>query len=77
MNFVEDETPDDDRSSEAIAYGWVGRITTLSLGMVLPGLLGYGVDRLLGFRALFVLLGFALGIGIGVWQLVRLTSSTS
>ncbi len=65
--------PDDDRSTEAEAYGSAWHVITIALGMVLPGVLGLGVDRLLGLRALFVLLGFAGGLVLGIWQLVQLT----
>ena len=63
----------DDRSAMAIALGWVSRITTLSVVMVAPGILGYVVDRQLGTVALFTIVGMALGMVLGMWSLLRAT----
>ncbi len=61
----------------AQAMAWVSRITTISFEMVLPGLLGIWVDRKLGTKVLFTLLGFAAGLTVAVWHLVRIASSDS
>lgn len=53
--------PADDRSAQAIAYEWAARVMTISLEMVVPGLLGYWLDQRLGTKAVFLLCGFALG----------------
>ena len=45
----------------ARASQWTSRIMTISLEMVLPGLAGYWLDQKLGTKALFMLVGFALG----------------
>ena len=63
----------DDRSPLAVAMGWVSRITTLAAVMVIPGILGYVIDRRIGTVALFTILGMALGMGIGMWSLIRAT----
>ena len=47
----------DERTVMAQAMAWVSRITTISFEMVLPGLLGIWVDRKLGTKVLFTLLG--------------------
>ncbi len=57
----------------AIALVWVSRITTISIQMVLPGVVGYWIDQQLRTKALFTLLGFGLGMGIGMWQLILAT----
>lgn len=57
----------------ALALDWVSRITTIALMMVLPGIAGYWVDGKLGTRALFALLGFGLGMFVGMWQLIKQT----
>ena len=57
------------RSATAKAALWVSRVTTISLGMVLPGLAGYWLDTKLGTRVVFLLVGFALG---GYWAFVQL-----
>ena len=45
----------------ARAAQWTSRIMTISLEMVLPGLAGYWLDQKFGTRALFMLIGFAVG----------------
>ncbi len=67
----------DERSSIAVAFGWASRITTTAVGMVIPGLVGFWLDQRLGTLVLFTLLGFGSGVTIGIWQLVRMTSSTN
>lgn len=58
----------------AVAMRWVSRITTVSLEMVLPGLAGMWADREWGTVVLFTLLGFGLGMAVGIWHLIRMTS---
>lgn len=43
--------------------------------MVVPGFAGYYLDGLLGTRVLLTILGFALGVTFGIWQLMRLAGS--
>lgn len=57
----------------AVAMEWVSRIVTVSLEMVLPGLGGEWLDRRWGTSPFLLLLGLALGLSLGVWQLVRMT----
>ena len=57
----------------AVALTWVSRITTVSVLMVLPGVVGYWLDGRFGTRVLFTLLGFALGMLLGMWQLIQMT----
>ena len=45
----------------------------VSLEMVLPGLAGYWIDKQLGTRVLFLLVGFAFGSTAAVIHLVRMT----
>jgi F0F1-type ATP synthase assembly protein I len=66
-------TPPDDRSPTAKAYQWATRIMVVSLEMVLPGLLGYWLDRQLGTVLVFMIIGLALGCTGGLWHLIRLT----
>jgi hypothetical protein len=68
----------DDRSSIAVAYTWASRIIGVSLEMVIPGLIGVwldGNDRL-GTRVVFTILGFAVGMVLGLWHLIRMTTPT-
>ena len=65
-------SPPDERSPLAVAVEWVARITTVSLEMVLPGLAGQWLDHQLG-TSFLVLLGFALGLSVGMWHLLLMT----
>ena len=46
---------------------------TVSMEMVVPGLVGYAIDRLIGTVFLLSLLGFALGMTLAIWHLLRMT----
>jgi ATP synthase protein I len=64
----------DDQSSYANAMAWVSRITSISIEMVLPGLIGYYlIDRWLGTKVVFLILGLIVGFAGGIWQLIKLT----
>jgi hypothetical protein len=56
----------------ALAIEWVAKITTVGLEMVLPGIFGQWLDERWGTRFLG-LAGFALGITVGIWHLLRMT----
>jgi hypothetical protein len=56
----------------AIAIEWVAKITTIGLEMVLPGIFGLWLDGRWGTQFLG-LLGFALGVTVGIWHLLRMT----
>lgn len=58
--------PKDDRSPLAVGLEWSSRITTVALEMVVPALLGYWIDQKLGTRLVFLVLGAALGFGMGL-----------
>src|SRR5215212_8684490 len=68
-------TPSNDRSQTAKAYQWATRIMIVALEMVLPGLVGSWVDRQLGTKILFTLLGFAGGCTAAVMHLIRMTKA--
>ena len=63
-----------DLSGMAEAMNWVSKITTVALEMVLPGLAGLWLDNHLETRILAVL-GFALGVPLGMWHLIAMTMS--
>jgi hypothetical protein len=67
------KNPPDERSPIAIASQWVSRIVTVSLEMVVPGLLGLWVDMRLGTKGLFTLIGFIGGSVTAMWHLLRMT----
>ncbi len=45
--------------------------------MVVPGVGGYWLDQKLQTKFIFTLIGFALGMTIGMWQLIQATKSMS
>lgn len=49
-------------------------MTAVSLEMVIPGMIGYWIDRQLGTILLFLVLGLALGVTLGIVHLVRMTA---
>ena len=68
----------DDQSSYANAMVWVSRITSISMEMVVPGLIGYYLlDRWLGTKVVFLILGLILGLVGGMWQLIKLTKQNN
>lgn len=56
----------------ALAIEWVAKITTVALQMVVPGIVGHYLDQRFGTSVL-ALAGFALGVVLGLWQLIRWT----
>jgi ATP synthase protein I len=72
-----DNSPDD-QSSYANAMAWVSRITSISMEMVVPGVIGYYLlDRWLGTKVVFLILGLILGFVGGIWQLIKLTKQNN
>jgi prepilin signal peptidase PulO-like enzyme (type II secretory pathway) len=68
----------DSRSPIAIAYAWAWRVITISFMMVIPGLGGLWLDRWLGLLpVVFTLLGFGLGMVLGILQLLHIADSQS
>ena len=65
----------DQRSPTAVAYQWASRIITVSIEMVLPGLAGYWLDRRFGVIPLFTVAGFGVGLVLGMWHLIRMSSA--
>ena len=63
-----------DLSWMAEGMNWVSKITAVALEMVLPGLAGLWLDNQLETRFL-TLLGFALGVPLGMWHLIAMTKS--
>lgn len=68
--------PPDNRPPMAVAMEWVSRIITVALEMVLPGLAGDWLDKRWGTSYL-ALIGFALGVTVGVWHLLAISKSTA
>jgi hypothetical protein len=56
---------------------WVGRIVVFALETVLPGLGGRMLDDRFGIGPVLMLLGFALGMSVGLWHLLAMTASAA
>ena len=64
----------DDRSAPVKAYARASEVIVVAGSMVIPGLLGLGLDKLLATQAVFTIVGFGLGLILGIWRLVNLSS---
>ena len=67
----------DDRSAAAKAAAWASRIMTISLEMVVPGLVGYWLDTKLGTKFVLMLVGFVLGFTAAIKHLLHLTQKNA
>lgn len=65
--------PPDDRAPLVRAYGRASRGIGVAIGMVVPGLVGYYLDTRWGTRPWIMMAGFAVGVTLGIAQLVRMT----
>ena len=63
----------DDRSPSVKAYAMASQVIAIAGTMVVPGLIGLGIDRWLETRAVFTIVGFGLGLVVGVWQIMKLS----
>lgn len=68
---------DDERSLIAKAWGVGYQATSISLEMVVPGLVGLWVDRLVGTLPLFLILGVIFGMTAGMMHLVQFAKRVS
>ena len=60
----------DDRSPTAKALSKVTQITSISLMMIIPAILGYFVDQYFGTLILFTAIGLVVGVAAAVKQLI-------
>jgi len=51
---------------------WTSRVTTISLEMALPGLLGHWADQHWGTEPVLLVLGVIAGFTAGMWHLIKL-----
>ena len=62
----------DDRSAAVKAYAMASQVIAVAATMVVPGLLGLWLDGILATGAVFTIVGFGLGLTLGIWQIVHL-----
>jgi len=62
----------DDRPPLVLAYEWSARITSISLELVIPVLVGYWLDQRWGTHPWLVLVGAGLGFAAATLSLMRL-----
>ena len=65
----------DDRSFYALLYQQAAQVSVIALEMVIPVVIGVGLDRLFGTVVLFAILGAVFGMALGFWQLIRIAQS--
>lgn len=65
----------DDRSPMAKSFSKASEVTSISIMMIVPGLVGYWIDQKVGSVLVFTLLGLALGMGVAFRQLMILVSN--
>ncbi|HJS08748.1 MAG TPA: AtpZ/AtpI family protein [Pirellulales bacterium] len=68
--------PQDKRPPMAVAMEWVSRITTVALEMVVPGVIGWFIDRWLG-TGFIAIIGFGLGLVGGMYHLIVMANSAN
>jgi len=56
----------------ALAMEWVAKITTVGLQMVVPGIVGHYLDKRWG-TSFLAMVGFGLGMVVGLWMMIRWT----
>ena len=72
-------TNNDSHSSDAhfrtAMYQWSARMSGIALEMVVPAVIGIGLDRLCGTVILFAIIGTILGMALAFWQLLKIAET--
>ncbi|MCL2005281.1 MAG: AtpZ/AtpI family protein [Planctomycetaceae bacterium] len=63
-----------DESFRSLMFQWSARASVIAIGMVIPTIIGVGLDRLFGTVVLFAVIGVIIGMASGFWQLIRIAS---
>lgn len=69
-------TPPDDRSSQSVGMAWASRGLTVSMEMVIPGVIGLWLDSKFGSNPWLTVAGFALGLVLGMWHLIQMANGS-
>ena len=64
-----------DPSFHAHTYQWAARVSGIAFEMVIPAVIGFGFDTLLGTLPILAILGAICGMVLGFWQLIKLAKS--
>lgn len=62
----------DDPHFVAVLYRWSVRASAVAFEMVVPAVIGIGIDQLCGTVVLFAILGTFLGMILGFWHLLKI-----
>ena len=62
-------------SRESNIHQWAAQTSVVALEMVVPAVIGVGLDQLFGTAPLFVIIGVFLGMALGFMQLIRIAQS--
>ena len=65
----------DEPSLHALLFQWSARASAIAFEMVVPAVIGVGLDRLFGTVVLFAILGTITGMTLGFWQLLKIAGS--
>jgi len=68
------DADNNDADFYALLYLWAARASLVAFEMVIPALIGIGVDRFFGTGALFAVLGVIFGMVLAFWQLYKFAS---
>jgi len=71
---LENETSDkasskDDRAFQVMLYEWSARASAVAFSMVIPALIGLGIDLYFKTLPIGIISGTILGCVVGFWQL--------
>jgi F0F1-type ATP synthase assembly protein I len=65
------------RDPLSVGMSWASRITSVSIGFVVPAIAGYYLDQWLHSSPIGVLVGMTLGFTAGMLQLLRIARGGS
>jgi F0F1-type ATP synthase assembly protein I len=60
------------RSGLIVGVEWASRVTTIAAGFSLPPLIGFGLDRSLGWAPVATIAGTILGFAVGLLEILAL-----
>jgi F0F1-type ATP synthase assembly protein I len=66
----------DEPALVAQLYQWYARASAVAFEMVIPPIIGIGLDRYLSTVALCTILGVLLGVALGFWQLLKIAKAS-